>query len=431
MRNDRGRAGAGMPAMAATRPSTDLSGPLGGRWTGCLEDYERDRLGFLLDVRERFGALARFDDNTTIVSAFAEAAQVLGRHDEFAILGNFRNERISIDEAASTIDIRRYLNAPLRAAMVGPLADLTAVEVTGAFAEAATDAAPVDPLPPLEAAFATAVSTFYFRDRGREVGAQLGRLLEALSAVFGNPLALPPRFPTPNNLRARRRYRAVRRIVDACVTERLDGAPRRGTTPDLATDVALEASAAGYGVARISDLLIGSLLAAIRVPAAGAAWTLRQLAHQPHLLPDVSDGELVCHIMETLRLYPPTWLMQRTAVRAVRLGGYEFAAGHHFMISPYVIHRDQTLFDDPERYLPERWSSRSVPGMLAFGRGIHRCPGQDAGVAMILAAVKAVRRGYSLTVPEDVRVVADPRSTLVPAGLRLSLERRVVPLISR
>jgi cytochrome P450 len=420
MPSNRERAGRS-DVITSARTFTALPRLPADRWTGCLEAYEQDRLGFLLQVRHMYGPLVNFDACSTVVNGLTEAKEVLHRHTDFAILGNFRTQRISATEAANTEQLRHHLNPPLRAAMVSTLGGLTAAEVSAEVRHPAAMGEPFNPLPSLEWAFAKAVATFYFNDSGVAVAKSISRFLDALSAVFGNPFALPASVPTPANLRVRRRYRQARRLVDDGVRRRLHGEPH----DDLATHVALAATAAGHSLQQVSNLLIGSLLAGIRVPAAGAAWTLLEITRQPHLAPpDISDAELSAVILEALRLHPPTWLIQRVAVRPVQLAGYEFPAGHNFLISPYVIHRDGAVFPEPEAFKPARWSAGPLPGMLAFGHGMHRCPGQHAGMAMILSALKTLRANYQITAPEGLTVTPNPRTTLVPAGLQLRFEQR-------
>ena len=64
---------------AAVAPS--LPGPRGRRLVGNLQDYEEDRLGFLLAARERYGGLVAFDRRTTIVNDGALARELLQDRD--------------------------------------------------------------------------------------------------------------------------------------------------------------------------------------------------------------------------------------------------------------------------------------------------------------------------------------------------------------
>jgi 24-hydroxycholesterol 7alpha-hydroxylase len=48
------------------------------------------------------------------------------------------------------------------------------------------------------------------------------------------------------------------------------------------------------------------------------------------------------------------------------------------MISPYLTHRDERYFEDPEVFKPERWADGNFekPGFVAFGGGRYQCPGR-------------------------------------------------------
>jgi cytochrome P450 len=68
-------------------------------------------------------------------------------------------------------------------------------------------------------------------------------------------------------------------------------------------------------------------------------------------------------IQETLRLYPPAWILSRAPIADDVIGGYPIPAGTTVLLSPYVTHRHPRwwahpdLFD-PERFAPERVTDR-------------------------------------------------------------------------
>jgi cytochrome P450 len=284
----------------------------------------------------------------------------------------------------------------------------------------------VDPLPVLEGVLGGVVAAFYFGNgQAEKVRDATRELLEALSAVFGSPFALPAGWPTPANTRIRRRYHELRQLVSSMIDAEVTRQPAAGD--GYAASVARSAVAAGHPLDRIVDLLIGSLLAAQRVPAAGASWALldiaRSLEHQQvGREPAPCLRELVA---ESLRLHPPTWLLRRVATRQVSLGGFSFGAGHNFLVSPYVIHRDPYLYSDPEAFKPLRWrdATASTRQGFTFGGGVHLCPGRDMGTLIMEAAVAAVLQRWEIRDQSQV-VIANPRTTLVPDGLRLSFAER-------
>lgn len=62
-------------------------------------------------------------------------------------------------------------------------------------------------------------------------------------------------------------------------------------------------------------------------------------------------------ILETLRLYSPAYMVGRCARVDTTLGPYRLPAGTTVLVSPYVMHRDVTVWDEPEAFRPERWQS--------------------------------------------------------------------------
>lgn len=190
----------------------------------------------------------------------------------------------------------------------------------------------------------------------------------------------------------------------------------------MAERVARSALEEGHELSRVVDMIIGSLLASLRVPAAGAAWTLYLGATEVGAQGQTKESVL----LESLRLYPPTWLIRRTTTRATELGGYALPPGHNVALSPYVLNRDSTAFASAAVFDPSRWDDggASVRRGFTFGGGIHLCPGRDAGAAMILSALRTLRTGWDVIGDRASKVVADPRTTLFPAGLQVSLETR-------
>ncbi|QIK74892.1 cytochrome P450 [Nocardioides piscis] len=282
------------------------------------------------------------------------ASRVLDTHDTYVIAGTFLNGRRDLAAAATIDPARRLLNPGLRSCAVQPLADLVRLSVSEAFAVGVPSARIVDPLPILERATSLAVARFYFADSASTIDGLVAPLLDALGGVFGNPMSLPKWVPTRANLRVRRAYAALRSGVIPLVRSLV---VNPGSAPCFAAQVAETALRQGHSPSRVADLLIGSLLAAQRVPAAGAAWALWRLAENPELVEEARGSREVLGsvALEAMRLHPPTWVLHRTASRAVRLGGHLFGRGHNFLVSPYVIHRDPELFRAAAIFDHRRW----------------------------------------------------------------------------
>jgi cytochrome P450 len=133
-------------------------------------------------------------------------------------------------------------------------------------------------------------------------------------------------------------------------------------------------------------------------------------------------------LLESMRLYPPAWSIGREALRDVEIGGYRLPKGSTFFISQWVMHRDPTVFADPERFLPERWAGdaqRRLPrfSYFPFGGGPRVCIGNRFAMmeATLILAVLAQRFSFATT-PETKldllpTVTLRPRS---PVHLRIA-----------
>ena len=132
-------------------------------------------------------------------------------------------------------------------------------------------------------------------------------------------------------------------------------------------------------------------------------------------------------LAESMRLYPPAWVVGRKALRDVELGGYPVPGGAIVAASQYVMHRDPRWFPEPERFDPGRWLGEDLDRprfcYYPFGAGTRFCVGERFAwmEGMLLIASLARRRRFRL-VPGQ-RVEPLPRITLRPAdGIRMTVE---------
>ena len=133
-------------------------------------------------------------------------------------------------------------------------------------------------------------------------------------------------------------------------------------------------------------------------------------------------------VTETLRLYPPFWLLGRMVFEPIELGGHRIPAGVSVVTSPLITHRDPRWFDDPLEFRPERWTDEfrsELPrfAYFPFGGGPHQCIGEGfAWMEAKIALATLCRRWRA-----DARGKAEimPRTTLkVKGGMPMTVKRR-------
>lgn len=103
---------------------------------------------------------------------------------------------------------------------------------------------------------------------------------------------------------------------------------------------------------------------------------------------------------ETLRLYPALPIFGRAVNESVTVNGTELAAGAHVLLSPFVTHRDEAFWADPERFDPSRFSpdrehDRPEFAYFPFSAGPHACLGRAIATTealVVLATTLATHR---------------------------------------
>jgi cytochrome P450 len=112
------------------------------------------------------------------------------------------------------------------------------------------------------------------------------------------------------------------------------------------------------------------------------AWTFERLLRNPDKLEklreDILGGDgtyLDAVVKETLRLRPPVPVVVRNLLEPMTLGGSELPAGTTVAPCIHLIHRDARWYEQPHRFLPERFVG-TQPGTytwIPFGGGVRRC----------------------------------------------------------
>jgi cytochrome P450 len=189
----------------------------------------------------------------------------------------------------------------------------------------------------------------------------------------------------------------------------------------------------------IADQAVTMLLAGHETTAKAMSWTFALLDRHPaeserllmelegHLdgrpldsqdVPRLVYTQAVIH--ESLRLYPPIWLLSRVAVADDQIEGYSIPEGTTVVISPYLMHRHPDLWDRPNEFLPERFLDEDVDSVsrayryLPFSTGPRHCIGKDFALLEMPIVLATVWARCKLTLPADHPLDPEALVTLRP-----------------
>lgn len=133
---------------------------------------------------------------------------------------------------------------------------------------------------------------------------------------------------------------------------------------------------------------------------------------------------------ETLRLYPPSWILGRLAINDYRINDYVAPAGALILMSPYVMHHDARYYPDPFRFDPERWrpearEARPQFSYFPFGGGARRCIGEGFAWMEGVLLIATLAREWRMQLVSSSPIEPQPFLTLRPEPrMLMRLERR-------
>jgi cytochrome P450 len=206
-------------------------------------------------------------------------------------------------------------------------------------------------------------------------------------------------------------HRIIDEVIDHCRTaggDNIVACMRRHSSPEP-DDTALRSQVATF------------LLAGHETTAAALAWVWYLLDRHPEKAeklrgelqaelggrtPELEDVTRLSYtrgvVLESLRLFPPVWVLPRTAIRADAVCGFAVPAGTEVLISPYLIHRRPDIWPDPESFSPERFlEERALPqssyAYLPFGAGPRACIGAHTATVGAILAIASLAQRFRLT----------------------------------
>jgi cytochrome P450 len=135
-------------------------------------------------------------------------------------------------------------------------------------------------------------------------------------------------------------------------------------------------------------------------------------------------------LQESLRMYPPGWLLTRRSVEADELGGYAIAPRTDVFLSPYLLHRHPGFWSDPEAFQPERFAGvdaaeRHKFAYIPFAVGPRHCIGENIAMFEMLVHMHAMTRRFRLKRATDEPIVFEAQINLRPrSNLMMTVENR-------
>jgi cytochrome P450 len=282
----------------------------------------------------------------------------------------------------------------------------------------------------------------------------VGELVDTLVTRYAHEVLTWRRFVPPRvRPRANARIdRAVERL-DAILYELIAARRRAGAGGDTLLDRLLRAKGddgEGMSDQQLRDEVATVFLAGHETTALALSYALHLLAADPwvarHVVAEVDEVlggrpattedvprlRLVDAVLrETMRLYPPAYLVGRELLDDRVIAGFPMPRGSQLLMPQWVVHRDPRWYAAPERFLPYRWLdglAQRLPrfAYFPFGGGPRICVGNHFAMlegVLVLATLMQTIEVRPRVPAHELRL--DRSVTLRPrTGVWLEVRRR-------
>ncbi|XP_042509071.1 cytochrome P450 71A1-like [Macadamia integrifolia] len=278
--------------------------------------------------------------------------------------------------------------------------------------------------------------------REDEKNSKLWRLVREVSALFGE-LCVKDIFPllgwmdtlTGLNGRLKRISKEMHIILDQVVEDHLTKTKDDSLDYDF-LDLLLRAQkdptlSIPLTLADIKAIILDMIIGATNNPAATMIWAMAELVRNPNVMKeaqqevrravgkiskvaedDISQLPYLNFIIkETMRLYPATpLLLPRESSTGTNIKGYYIPPRTRVFINAWAIQRDPKKWNDPEKFIPERFLNSLVDfqgqhfQFLPFGAGRRGCPGISFGVASLKLVLANLLYWFDWKLPGNAKV---------------------------
>jgi cytochrome P450 len=274
-----------------------------------------------------------------------------------------------------------------------------------------------------------------------ELGSAITTVLAHMSYKIAHLFAAPDNWPTPRNRRALQAALLIRDRLQQMIDTRKDSQEDRNDFLSIILH-ARDEDGNSMDHDQIMEECITLFEAGHETTAATLAWSWYQLCQHPQIYqqvrqevdsvlqgrtPTYADLARLPYCLqvfkETLRLYPAAYGIVREALHDLEIDGYHLPKGITILISPYLLHRKEQYFPEPDKFDPDRFTperEKQLPryAYLPFGAGPRICIGNYFAMmeGHLLLATLAQRVTFELRPGQTLKPDPEHALTLRPNG---------------
>jgi len=281
---------------------------------------------------------------------------------------------------------------------------------------------------------------------GTELSSALVESAVITNDQFWSLVPKPAWLPTPQNRRLKRLMKTITSSVYQLIEQRRRNPADQADVLSAYMATRNEQTGEGMSDKLLRDEVMTLMIAGFDAVAHSLCWTMYLLAQhadaQARLRAELDEvlggrtptaedlprlGYTTRVLQEAMRLYPPAWLLARSPTEDDVIDNCPVPLGSTVLSSPFATHRRPDLWDNPERFDPDRFTAERSEGRpkyayFPFAGGARQCIGNMFALQEMQIVVAMVMQRFRLKLVPERRVEVQAALVLRPKhGIRITL----------
>ncbi len=307
----------------------------------------------------------------------------------------------------------------------------------------------------MEIAFKIVATSLFSSDISDEKMNELSHSIEAVQAFFIRTIRLPfmkPIYQLTGKIKKHQQISDdIATILDELIENRRKSGQRKDDLLDMLLETRYEDTGEGMTDTQLRAESLILFVAGHETTANVITWMFYLLAQHPQVVQKlrqefdtvVGKDELdyedfrnipyaVQVINESMRMYPPAWIIDRMAISDDEIDGFEVQKNDLMIPFIYGLHHSKDLWDQPEQFNPDRFSrenkkDRHPYAFLPFGGGPRLCIGNNFAIMELQLILFHLILRFDFELADQTPVDLLPMITLKPdRAIRLKVSKRKI-----
>ncbi|MEL6307775.1 MAG: cytochrome P450 [Chloroflexota bacterium] len=260
-----------------------------------------------------------------------------------------------------------------------------------------------------------------------DAGQAILEFLDLFNQRITSPLPVPAWLPLPSNSKMKSALETINALVMPIIEERKQSGEDAGDLLSMLLDAQQADDTGILTDLQVRNEVLNLFAAGYEVTGNTLAFTLYLIATHENIAEKLyaeidtaladNNGQITLEavqampyleqvLKESMRLYPVTAVVSRTATERVQIDDYVLPKNAQIFVAPWTLHRREDIFPQPELFQPERFAPENeatIPkhAYLPFSTGPRICLGNAFAMLQMQATLASILSVYRLRVPDD------------------------------